>query len=75
MKVETIKVKYVKPIIGKTLINLLTSNYQCFCQNSCYWNNCFEKKPKESVVGTFENISKVGLSQNFANRFLKKIIF
>ena len=69
------KVKYVKPIMGKTQINLFTSNYWCFCQNSCSWNNCFEKKPKESVVGTLKNISKVGLLQDFVYRFLKKIVF
>ena len=45
----------------KTLINLFTSKYWCFCQNGCSWSNCFEKKPKETVVGTFNNISKVGV--------------
>ena len=47
--------------MGKILKNLLTSNYRCLCQNSCSWNICFEKKPKESAVETFKNISSVGV--------------
>ena len=46
--------------MGKTLKNLCTSKYWSLCLNSCYWNICFEKKPKESVVETFKNISTVG---------------
>ena len=47
--------------MGRTLINLFTRNYWWFCQNSCFWNIYFENNPKESVVETFKNISKVGV--------------
>ena len=32
------------------------------CQNSYSWNICFKKKPEESAVETFRNISRVGVN-------------
>ena len=39
----------------KALKNQFPSNYWCFCQKSCSWNNWYEKKTKESVVEIFKN--------------------
>ena len=54
MKIEIMKVKYVKPIyMGKTQRDVFTNNYWCLCQNRPAWDICFEKKPKESITETF----------------------
>ena len=58
MKNEIIKVKYVKPIRKKLYL-------QFYLQVQVITDACieigFEMKTKESIVGTFENVSAIGV--------------
>ena len=64
----------------KTLKVIFTSNYWSLFKNNCF-EICFEKKTKESVVGTFKNISTVGAHYwytkgafaRLCQQFLKKL--